>query len=447
MDAIDVQNIRNGVIIRRNVTLLIIISICLLSVYGFFNVIAYLYTFVIFNIGNQLFPKELRYSNIISFEFYLLIGILIFTIQYLSLPSYQGLSGPEGGIGTDDIRYYEKITDIPLRVSSTAGWIEAFPFSDFLRFIYPFKIVSPLNVVIVNLLGIAYLPGLTYILTQSFVNNRKIATNARIFTLLCPSLWSNGLIIMRDVWTVSLTVLIFILIFKRQYVISILPLILLCYLRFGSVAFVFIGMIIILKYQIFSVTKFRKFCFWMIIFFVILIFCTFLSKLVEITDGKFEGSFFRTSFISMLINNDEDGVITKIAQMDPLIRTPLLFLFFYFAPFIKFKAYTLGVFNIRTILDTILTASWFLILSRYIFRFIYTSFVSKSNIKVLTWISIYLALALSIISLQVRHKVIMMPFFAIMAAIGISEKKTRYNQVFILLSVFIAILEVLFALR
>lgn len=58
-----------------------------------------------------------------------------------------------------------------------------------------------------------------------------------------------------------------------------------------------------------------------------------------------------------------------------------------------------------------------------------------------------MALALSIVSLQVRHKVIMMPILAIMAAIGMNEKKTKYDQIFNLLAIVIIIFEFLFALR
>ncbi len=432
---------------RNNVILLISITTAILFLYGAENVISYSYTLFIFSLINLLFPKSLRYYNFISFEIYLFIAIIIFTIQYIELPMYMGLSGPEGGIGTDDIRYYEKITDVPLKVSSTAGWIEAFSFSNFLRFIYPFRVVSPLNIIILNVIGTAFCPSLTYLLAQCLHNNQKVAKNAAILVLICPSIWSNGLIIMRDIWTVSLTLTIFILVLKGKYIAALLPAILLVYLRFGSVIFVILGIIIILKYTIFDKSIFRKIIFWVSLCIVCAIIIASLSYIIDLTGGKLESSFFRESFINQLIREDENGIITRIAQLPTIIRTPLLLLFFFFTPFLKFKAYTFGIFNIRTIFDTFLTPIWLLLVWKYIFKSIYIAFNGIKQLKIVVWISIFMALALSIVSLQVRHKVIMMPILAIMAAIGMNEKKTKYDQIFNLLAIVIIIFEFLFALR
>ncbi len=432
---------------KNNVILLIGVTLIILLYYGIENIVSYIYTLSIFSIINLLFPKRLRYFNFIAFEIYLFIAIIIFTLQYFALPAYMGLSGPEGGIGTDDIRYYEKITDVPLKVSSTTGWIESFSFSDFLRFIYPFKIVSPLNIVILNILGTVFCPALTYLLAQFLYDNSKVSKKAAILVLICPSIWSNGLIIMRDIWTVSLTLTIFILILNKKYFAALFPFILLAYLRFGSVFFLILGVVIIAKFTVFNKSRFRQIIFWLSLCLIIAIIISGISYIVDLTGGKFEPTFFRESFVNQLIRDDENGIITRIAQLPAVIRTPLLFLFFFFAPFLKFKAYTLGIFNIRTILDTFLTPIWLILVWEYIFKSIYIAYKNISNIKIIVWISIVMALALSIISLQVRHKVVMMPFLAILAAIGMNGKKTKYDQIFYLFAIIISIIEILFALR
>lgn len=358
-----------------------------------------------------------------------------------------GLSGPEGGIGTDDIRYFERVVDVPIKVKSTEYLGPDFPFTTFLNIVYPFKIIDPLNIVIFNILGTTFLPSLTYIFCNQITNNSIISKKASSLILFCPAVWSNGLILMRDIWTVSLTIIIFILTIDKKYFLSIFPLVFLAYIRFGSVFFAILGVIIILYFQYFKKNKNRKFVFWSGICLIIISFFLLLNILIQLTAGKIEASFFRETFVNALIRDDADGILTRIAQLPVEIRTPLLFLFFYFTPFVKFKFFTLGVFNIRLILDTLFTGFWLIFIWKYIFKTIYLSFSKNAKYKLLTWISILLALGLGTVSLQVRHKVVMYPIFAIMAAIGINTRKTRYEQIFQIMAIFIGVFEILFALR
>lgn len=428
----------------NNIVISIFLFIVILYCLGLSNLISYLYTLIIFFILNNLFPPKYRYYNFLSFQILIFIALIIYCIQIIEIPSYMGLSGPEGGIGTDDIRYYEKLVDIPIKISSTATWVESYPFTDFIKTVYPFKVVSPLNIIIFNILGTCFIPSLTGMICMELYDNYKIAKKSGIIILLCPFLWSNGLIIMRDAWTVSLVLLILLLTFQRHYILAIFPCIFLAYLRFGSVFFALIGVIVILKRNVFNK---KNLLFWGLMIAGCLVFISCINFFIKFSAGRIETSLFRETFIESLIRDDENGIITRLAQLPVIIRTPLLFLFFYFTPFFKIKFYTLNVFNIRFICDTLLTSIWLFFCLKYLFRYIYISFNKKKDLQVITWISIYLALALSIISLQIRHKLVMMPIFAIMAAIGMNEKDIKYDKLFTILSTFIIIVEIIFSFR
>ena len=95
------------------------------------------------------------------------------------------MSGPEGGIGTDDCRYYAQIVggqDIPYIIQVSI--IDIFPYSKLLKFLYPFSVQTPLNIVILNLFFITLLPVYVYLLTGTLFDDERIAKTASFLSLL-----------------------------------------------------------------------------------------------------------------------------------------------------------------------------------------------------------------------------------------------------------------------
>lgn len=427
-----------------------LLIIALIDVYSLFF---YIYTLIIFIILDKLlFGNRLYKYNLFCFHIYLILGISIYCIQYINLPEYMGLTGPEGSIGTDDIRYYERITNLKLTVHSgvSVSWIPSYPFSDFLRILCIFPVRDPLNVVIVNLLGIAWLPYLTFRLCELYTNNYRVSCLSANLILLCPFIWSNGVIIMRDVWVTTLLIAVLVCLLQKKFISAIVCSGLICYLRFGSLVFVLLGCIVIFGNTILRPfkTKIQKYLiFSLIIISITILFILLFPTIQKLSGGKLEDGLFRESFTDMLIAMDSNGTITKLVQLPFLIRTPLLIIFFLFAPFLRFKILTLGVFNIRMVLDTILTPIWMILTISPFFKSFWISIYKNLPINQLISILFLFALALSTVSLQVRHKTVMLPIWAIIAAYGCISLKSKNKWMFPILSSGIFILELFMALK
>ncbi len=363
-----------------------------------------------------------------------------------------GLTGPEGGIGTDDIRYYERITDLKLSVHSSVsfGWIPSYPFSDFLRLICVFPVRDPLNVIIVNILGITWIPYLTFRLSELYTNDFRSSCLSANLILFCPFIWSNGVIIMRDIWVTTLILAVFVCLLQNKYLFALIWSGLICYLRFGSIVFVFLGGLVICSKILFRRFK-NKWQKRLMIFLVyISIFSLFIllfPTIQELSGGKLENGLFRESFMDILISMDSNGTITKLVQLPIYIRIPSLFLFFLLAPFLRFKIITEGVFNPRMVLDTILTPVWMISGMAPFFKSVWRNIQRPLPITQLINILFLFALALSTVSLQVRHKTVMMPIWAIIVSYGFTGLKSKNEKIFIILGGLILLIELLMALR
>ena len=166
---------------------------------------SYIYTLIIFTVINTLINESDKNSNFVYFHFYLSITIIIYLYQRLTIPGYLGLSGPGGGVGTDDVRYYAWLLEgnVPYNIKFNI-YGDIHPYANLLKIIYPFQIYNPLNILIINVLGITFLPFYVNKLTFALTNNNKVSDLAQKFTLFCPYSMAMGLIIMRDMLITTL---------------------------------------------------------------------------------------------------------------------------------------------------------------------------------------------------------------------------------------------------
>ena len=67
--------------------------------------------FFICLIVNFLFCKSDIRNNIATFLFYTIIAVILYSTHKIIIPDYLGLTGPEGGVGTDDCRYYAQLVN------------------------------------------------------------------------------------------------------------------------------------------------------------------------------------------------------------------------------------------------------------------------------------------------------------------------------------------------
>ncbi|OKZ13474.1 MAG: hypothetical protein BHV75_02255 [Bacteroides oleiciplenus] len=424
----------------------IIVSLMFIQWINPIGCFSYVYTLFLFLLLNYFIDKDKCFCNLKYFHFYLLLALILYSVQKLQMPSYMGLTGPEGSIGTDDCRYFAGVADVnvPYKVYYD---FTSFGFCLFIKFIYPFKIIDPINVIILNLIGISFLPSFTGKLAYYFSNDKRVADLSEKLMLLCPFTLATGLIIMRDVWCSSLILISFFYYIKAKYKIFFVSLLLLTWLKFGFVVFI---LLCILLYHIFRILEGKygvlKVCILCILLLIFLF--LILPYLSLLSGGKLEdGSLFRYSFIEYLQNANENSLLVKIYALPILLRVPALILVFLIIPVLSFDCYTDGIFNVRVFAYSVLSPIYSILLYKYYLLFFFNCKSHSSKIRMLFFIVISLALALGIISLQSRQKVVLFPFIYMAIAYAYYYSRGKYNQIAIVVSLFLFLTQLLLALK
>lgn len=429
-----------------------IFLLCLILLFDPSSIFSFLYTLGVFSLFNKLFfsNSSLNYK---SFYYYISISILLYISHRFIIPEYIGLTGPENGVGTDDCRYYAQLVGGNTPFNNDYFKLSDFPFTFFLRFIYPFEIHSPLNIILVNTLGIIFIPYYIMSLTKIMFNiNDNIANKAANLFLICPFTTYYGCIIMRDMWTVLFIVAGLYYFLTRKYLIVFLLFLLLAFIRFGSVVFLGAGLFVFFCGNICHLLRTKGQALFMI---VIMILCVVVGYWVSfpvlqsLSDGKLEAGFFRTSFVSQLSNMDDNALLLKLVEFPFPLNTLMLFVFFFFCPFLSFNLFYENYFLIGSLFNTILTPVFMFFLWPSILKPLFNILNNRvnRNLYTLVLLLIILTFLLATISLQFRHKTVLFPFLCMLAAVGASDKTLGFSRISYLLSFCIVAVQLLFAIK
>lgn len=408
--------IKNTGIIYCILPLFFIIGLSLLNNNG---IISYLWTLFLFLIINFFVDKHWRFRNFVVFHLFVFAALVVYIINLLQFPMQQGLTGGEGS-RTDDGAYFASAADIIFRGEYGHAVNSETPYVILMRFLYPFKIIDPINLIILNvLLGLAFLPYLTAKISELLFHDQHVCQSSFWLISFCPFCWSCGLIIMRDVPSLIFILWAFLLFVKRKYVWMVIPLGLLLWIKFGFIVFLFVLIACYIYFQ--TGRHLTKKKVWFIIAalsLLVILFVVVLPNLFLITGGRLEdGNLFRDTFLDFLANANEQSLLIQIYQMPIVIRIPLLITAFITMPMFAIPP---GVIESRGILILSYTV-YIMFLCGYAFRLLFTKIKLDSNVRMLLWIILFEALALGMISLQIRHKVILMPFVYMIIAYGMNK--------------------------
>lgn len=347
---------------------------------------------------------------LLTYFIYSFLSTLLYCLHLYTLPDWFGLTGPYGGIGTDDSRYFAAITDnlklVPWGARDYIGWKHWF--SDFLNFIYPFPIKSPLQLQLFNLLGTTFIPYLSIKIAKKL--NPKI-TNKRLIALyivilFCPFLNSNSLIIMRESWVISGILFGFYAFLSRNNINLILAIIFTAYLRPASLGIMIflIGLPFFLK-----LSYIKKFIFTIISLTVIPYTLLFIATN---TDYGISG-IIRQEFIETFIYSlDSNSTIIKIYQLPFPLNFIVLPVFFFLLPFPDLSIITNELFIPRFFLEKVLYPIYSIIPVSMIFAI----FLQRRNRGLKLLIPIILGIiVIALLSLQPRHKTMIQPLLYIYA--------------------------------
>ena len=392
------------------------------------TIFSYGYTMLLF-FAFHVISKERKEldRNFVIFHYYLTHAIVLFCIFRYQIPEYLGMTGPEGGIGTDDCRFYAQVVGgkgvfYDIRVSL----FEIHNFSAFLRLTYPFEVSSPLNLVTFNLLGVCFLPYYVKKLTYEILKDEKVANRAAILTLLCPFTTYFGCILMRDMLITTLVVSGMYFYLREKYIPPFLCFALIIWVRFGSVAYLMTGVLLLIRRNIIVSDK-NSFKFSLLIIALVALFYYSFGYLQEFSGGKLGASIVRSSGdVSIL----EETTISRIQKWPFPINIIVLGIFFLVNPMFEWKAFKEGIYIMSSIYNNTFNAFYFLFLWPYIFNAIMSWLDNKKvNVELICLLMISFALLLGIIDLQIRHKCTLIPFMCMVAAYGMVrfDKKSKYT--------------------
>src|SRR5690606_18258648 len=134
-------------------------------------------------------------------------------------------------------------------------------------------------------------------------------------------------------------------------------------------------------------------------------------------------SFYRSGFVSgyltsVVQESSDTSVFYIINQQPTIIRIPLGFLFFIAAPFFSMNFINNGVFIPRYLIQHVFPIL-FIFYFKYFIQGVHSSLIKRhSNLTILVIVFILGILVLSQMSLQLRHKTMLMPLFYIIVAYG-----------------------------
>ena len=402
-----------------------IIGIFILNSNG---IVSYLWTLLLFLVINCFIDKNWKFRNFVVIHVFVAAALIVYTINLSQFPLQQGLTGGEGVI-TDDSAYFASAADVLFQGVHGHGVTKETPYVILMRFLYPFKIVDPINLIILNiLLGLAFLPYLTAKISERLFHDQNICRSAFWLIAFCPFCWSGGLIIMRDVPSLIFILWAFLLFLNRKYFHMTIPLALLIWIKFGFIVFLIVPIVCYIYIQTGPHLTSKKIWFIVgVLVVLVLVYVVIIPNLFVVTGGKMDdGNLFRDNFLDFLAENNDQSLLIKIYQMPVVIRIPLLIAAFITMPMLTIPT---GLIHPRGILSLFYTV-YIMFLCGYAFRLLFPNRELDQNAKTLLWTIPCLALALGMVSLQFRHKVILMPFIYMAVAYGMNRlHKSRKAQI------------------
>lgn len=450
------NNLLIGVLFSITIIYISIINFSSLFLFSFFLIFALI-------IGKLFFKTAESKRITIAFLFYTIMAMVIYTLQYISLPDYifRGLSGPPGGIGTDDSKYfYEAITgenvrpNLEPRPNGEVYFYSMTLLNSLADIIKLFKTVHPLDLILFNVLGLSFTPIFTSKVAQYLTNNNKVSRLVFTLTLVCPILMVNGLILIRDGWTAVLFIGAIYFLLQKRFILLILTCLFLYQIRVGSAALlilllVIIGVYLFKEYKT-SLEK-KGLVFILSTLVLIPIFGAIIPILLDYfyLKGFSFSNFFRSQFVEGFMTRSveesgEPSIFYTINQQPPLIRVPLAFLYFFGAPFLSLGFYNDGVFIPRYFIQQAFSVLFLIFYVRYFINGLHYSW--KFNEKKILLLIILFAISvliLSQMSLQFRHKTMIMPLFYILVAYGYYNHTRLGNQIGIIAASILLVVEMI----
>ncbi len=374
-------------------------------------------------------------------------AVLLFLLQLYLLPAFHGMSGPEGGYGTDDGYYFSLASPIlPHDFPTRPGFYQmsspyAAIFAPISQFAYAaFGKINVLDLVMPNLIFLTIIPFATRDLANQ-LSDRATAQRAFWLCAFGPFLLANGLILVRDAWVASFLVLASLLALQRRYWMTLFVVALALYVRIGTGLLTIFGAAVFIALHVephdggLRISFGRRTLYFSVVYFVVAAAALGATVVLVGSDTIFaliDRAGFITGFLRQEVAGDSGtSTLYSIATLPWPLSLPLGTLFFFGSPFLDlrnviFSGTATGfvlhsVFNPRAAMSS-LFAILFIIYVGWFFRGIMRG-MRAHNVGVIILAIILLVdlAAIAQFSLVLRHKVSIQPLFYVLTAYGIGH--------------------------
>ncbi len=368
--------------------------------------------------------QELR-NNFILYHIYLGVSIMLYKIFITQTPEFLGTTSV---VAFDDLGFFAQMADDDIVVPY--DWTEEretiHQFAIFYRAFYPFPIRTPLNIIIVNILWTMLMPYYSKKLIYQLTKDEKAARLAFILTAICPFNVYFGCILLRESMVATCVIATMYHILRKNYLFVAFFVTVLIYIRFGSIAFLLAGLLLLVRKHDLQINKNSHRSIILIVL-IIVFFNIFYTSIQELSGGKLGDSVIREIEGSYW----EESTIYQLYSLPFPLNLVMTTVFFLFSPTFRFPKMVEGYYMPFSFASVFFTPMLFFFLWYPIVNQVLT-YRKRNDVNAQFLVSIMLvfALLLGSIDLQIRHKTVLFPFMCMLAAYGYAkfDKSQKYTS-------------------
>jgi hypothetical protein len=418
----------------NNILILLVISIIGIITIDPLSLISFVLFLIIASImGRFFFKGEEQNQIILLFCFYTILTIIIYWFQYIQFPQNGGATGEGIYGGTDDLFFFQEATQkgISYRGDRSTSMLNYSVFLQMFNYVIRlFKVPGQLDLLFVNILAFTFIPIFTRKVARILDFPETSAKLAFYFSAICPIMITNGLVLIRDGWTAMLLISSIYFLLDRRFVLLCLTLLLSFYLRIssGALTLIFIGVLLFFgTSQDMPKYKFKN----KIIYAVLVLIAVLVSIPLIIAFLKGNGiynTFFREGFLGFIqSSSDTNSAATFIYNLPPVLRVIFAPFFYFGSPFLSFNGIIYqSTVTIRSLIVQFYPVLFILYFSLFIqFIGLYVKMDKKKLISLIFLTFIIAIFVLSQLSMQPRHKTMLMPVFYLIIGYGYQNKNKR----------------------
>ena len=398
-----------------------------------------------FLVQRFLFRGRQEFDWTAVFVFYSWAALILFLAQLWTYPECLGFSGPGYGTGTDDSYFYSKVArglpwDFPVR---PGYFLSAHPYSDFLRVTgTPLALIfsksHPLDFLYFNTFGLSILPLLVAGISTAFFRDRRTTRAVFWMVLLCPFILSSSIILMRDGWVATMFAGAIYCALKKRWLVMLIFMAGTLYLRLAS-GFMLAGSLLVLGPIYFSSDSgsgrwhrpdgFLRFTFPVAVIGLALVVGVSMYLGFNRWDEIFRSDFLNTTLKNSAARDSGTSTFYQLSQLPWPVRVPLALVFYIGSPFLSLQSLrSSGMWIPRSFLDNTFALA-FPLYAAFFTRGVLRALKSRHVIALaLLAVFIFDMILVSQASMQLRHKIPLMPLFYMIVGYGVTSPYDEHRS-------------------